>query len=181
MWQLGFILATLGLVMGTTAGLLRGLDALGRYLQGEPRGGTRYGSVEEVERRLGARLLLPAYFPETLEWPPATIRLLAGPPPSVVLSFAGRKGSGQRLVIYYQISGGAGPILPEPLPPGQVLHTTTVSLQGSEGELSRIASEDGEIWHALSWEKEGRRIALRFKGPLGELLKMARSMGRQGP
>lgn len=179
--QLSLILATLGLVMGATAGALRGLDALAGYLQGEPRGVKRYRSIEEVEKKVGARVLLPAYFPDTLAWPPAAVRLARRPWPTVALSFAGREGNGHRLFIY-QTFGEAGSLSPELLPPpGQLLNTTTVLLDGSEGRLSRIVGENGEIWHVLTWEKDGRQLALRFRGPVEELLRMARSLGRGRP
>lgn len=184
-WQSGFrevtrILAMLGLVMGATAGILRGLDAFGGYLQGERRGVKEYRSIESVERKVGARVLLPAYFPDTLEWPPATVRLSGEPSPAVALSFVGRQGKGHQLFIA-QTLGGPSSIPPELLPPGQRLHATVIAVNGSEARLSRVVGEDGEIWHELSWRTEGRQLALRFKGPVDELLRIARSMGRGRP
>lgn len=173
--ELTRILTTLGLVMGATAGILRGLDSLPGYLLGEPRGVKRYRTLEEVERKLGERLLLPSYFPDTLRWPPAAIRLVSGPPPSVTLAFVGREGDEERLILS-QAFGRAGPLSPQLLPPGLVLQTTTVSVGGTEGELTRIRGEDGVIWHEVGWQREGRQVALRFRGPVEELLKMARSM-----
>lgn len=173
--ELTLVLTTLGLVLGAMVGLLRGLDSLPGYLLGEPRGGKTYRNVEEVERKLGERLLLPSYFPDTLRWPPAAIRLVSGPPLSVTLTFMGREGDEERFIVY-QAFGGAGPVPPQLLPPGLVLHTTTVSVGGTAGELSRIRAEDGAIWHEIGWWREGRRMTLRFRGPVEELLKMARSM-----
>ena len=173
--EVAFVLATLGLVMGATAGLLRGLDSLPGYLLGEPRGVKRYRTLEEVERKLGERVLLPAYFPDTLRWPPAAIGLASGPPPSLTLTFTGREGGEKRLILSQALGGGGAASL-RLLPPGLVLQTTAVSLGGIEAELSRIRGEDGAIWHNLTWRGEGRQVALRFRGPVEELLKMARSM-----
>lgn len=178
--ELSHILVTLGLVMVATAGLLRGLDLLPGYLQGEPRGVKRYRAIEEVERKLGERLFLPVYFPDTLQWPPSAVRLSSRLPVSVALTFMGREGSEERLFVYQTI-GGEGSISPHLMSPGLVLQTTTVTLEQTEGNLSRIKREDGEIWHDLTWGREGRQMALRFKGSVEELLKMARSMGRSGP
>jgi hypothetical protein len=172
---MAFVLATLGLVVGATAGLLRGLDALPGYLLGEPREVKRYRTLEEVERKLGERVLLPAYFPDTLRWPPAAIRLASGPLPSLTLTFTGRDGGEERLILS-QAVGGGGAASPRLLPPGLVLYATAVPVGGTEGELSRIKGEDGAIWHDLPWRREGRQVALRFRGPVEELLKMARSM-----
>lgn len=178
--ELALVLTTVGLVMAAAAGLLRGLDALAGYLVGEPRGVKAYRSIEAVERRLGERLLLPRYFPGTLRWPPHAIRFASGPPSSVTLTFVGTDAEEERLVVY-QALAGAGSISPQLLPPALVLHTTAVSVGGTEGKLSRIRREDGELWQDLTWQEEGRQLALRFKGPVEELLKMARSMGRGGP
>ncbi len=178
--ELTLLLATLGLVMGATAGVLRGMDSLAGYLLGEPKGVKRYRSVEEVERKIGATLVLPAYFPDTLEWPPAAVTLLRGASPVVALSFTGRAGDGPRLFIY-QTFQQATAMPTELLQSGQLLHSTAVSLDGTEGELRRILGEDGEIWHALRWKKDGRQFALRFKGPVEEILGIARSMGRSRP
>lgn len=174
--QLTLVLAVLGLVLGAMAGLLRGLDALAGYLGGEPRGVKRYRSIEEVEKKLGARVFLPAYFPDTLERPPAGIRLVSGSPPSLAVSFLGREGKTERLFVY-QTVGGADAIPSAVLPSGQLLHTTVISLDASEGTLSRVLGEDGEIWHVLTWQRRGRQLALRFKGSVEELLRMARSLG----
>jgi hypothetical protein len=175
--ELALLLATLGLVMGATAGALRGLDSLAGYLLGEPKGVKRYRSVEEMERKIGARLVLPVYFPDTLEWPPAAVTLIRGASPVAALSFIGRAEDRPRLFIY-QTFRQATAIPIELLQLGQLLHSTAVSLDGAEGELRRILGEDGEIWHVLGWRGAGRQFALRFKGPVEELLKIARSMGR---
>lgn len=175
--QLTLVVATLGVVMGMTAGVLRGLDLLARSLQGEPAGVKRYRSIEEAEKKLAARLLLPAYFPETLQWPTFAIRFSGRPSPAVALSFRGSEGSSQRLFVFQTLKD-AGSFPQALLPPGPLLHSTAVPLDATEGRLSRIMGEDGEIWHEVAWEREGRRMALRFKGPVEELLRMARSMRR---
>lgn len=175
--ELTLVVMTLGLVMGATVGLLRGLDSLAGYLLGEPRGVKRYGSIEEVEWKLGERLLLPAYFPDTLQWPPSAVRLASGPAASVALTFMGREGNEERLFIY-QALGGGGSISPQLLPRRLVLHTTVVSLGGTVGELSRIRGADGAIWHEISWFRDGRQMGLRFRGAVEELLRIARSMER---
>lgn len=178
--ELTLVVATLGLVTGAAGGALRGLDALAGYLQGEPRGVKRYGSIEEVEGKLGARLSLPSYFPDTLQWPPAAVRIAGGARPAVALTFHGREGSGQRLILY-QTLGSPAPIPRRLHPPGELLHARGVRLDGLEGRLSRILGEDGEIWHEVTWESRGRGMALRFKGPVDELLRIARSMARRSP
>lgn len=171
------ILATLALVVGAAAGLLRALDALPAYLQGTPRGVRSFGSVEEIERRLRERLLLPAYFPDTLRWPPAAIRLESGPPPAVALTFVGREDGEERLVIL-QSFGPSAVASPRLLAPGLALQTTSVPVLGAEGRVVRILGRDGRIWHDVTWHAGDRQLTLRSRGSLEELLMMARSTGR---
>jgi len=165
---------TLSLVLGATAAALRALDALPAYLGGAARGVERFHSVEEVERRLRERLLLPSYFPDTLRWPPAEIRVHAGPLPSVALTFAGSERDA-RLVVF-QSFGALGIPPPQLLPAGRVLQTVTVPLHGTQAALSRVLDGDGRLWHELGWSTGERRIVLRSRGPVDELLRMAESV-----
>ena len=165
---------TLSLVMGATAAVLRAVDALPAYLGGAARGVERFHSVEEVERRLRERLLLPSYFPDTLRWPPARIRLHTGPPPSVVLTFADR--GGEPWLVVFQSFGALGTPPPQLLPAGRVLQTVTVPLHGTQAALSRVLDGDGRLWHELGWSTGERRIVLRSRGPVDELLRMGESV-----
>jgi hypothetical protein len=172
-------LLVLLLVMGTTAAALSGLDAVPGWIHGQPRGLRRVASVEEAERRLKARLFLPAYFPDTLRWPPAAVRLFADSPASVGLAFEGRNGG--VLLQFAQTVGGEGPISPLVLPPVTVLQSSVLAMPEGEGTLARIVGEDGAIWHEVSWTRGGHRLALRGKRSVEELVRMARSVRREGP
>lgn len=178
--QITGIVVTLGLVAGATAGILRGLDAVATYLQGDQRGVKRYRSVEDVERKVGMRLLLPAYFPDSLQWPPAAVRLSSAPPQAVALSFTGREAGAERLVIV-QTLGPPASLPPELVPAARTLHATPIRLDDVEATLSRITGAGGEIWHEIVFERAGRQVVLRFAGPVEELLAMARSMRGRGP
>lgn len=174
--ELGRIVVTLALVVGATAGLLRALDTLPGYLQGEPRGVRSFGSIEEIERRLRERVRLPAYFPDTLRWPPAAIRLDSGPPPAVALTFVGREDGEERLVIV-QSFGPTALASPRLLAPGRPLQTTSVPVGEAEARVVRILGPDGLVWHDVSWRARDRQLTLRSRGSLEELLRMARSTG----
>jgi hypothetical protein len=167
------MVVTLALVIGTAAGLLRALDSVPDFVRGEPRGAKRLRSVEEVEQRLSQRLLLPAYFPDTLRWPPATIRIHDGPPPSVALTFLDQ--SGETVFVVYQSFGTPAAPPRELLPPMQALQSSRVALHDKDAELVRLLGADGRIWHDVAWRDEGRAVTLRFRGAVGELLTMARS------
>lgn len=171
-------LGTLVLVMGAATAALATLDAVPAWIQGEPRGVRKAASVEEAERRLKARLFLPAYFPDTLRWPPRAVRYAAEDTPSVALFFDSRDG-GPALVLA-QTVGGPGPISPLVLPEGALLQSSALAVGDGEGTLSRVVGEDGSIWHEVAWTKAGVRLALRGNVPVETLVKMARSAHREG-
>lgn len=172
-------LATLVLVMGGAAVALAGLDAAPGWLQGEPRGVRRLPGVEEAERRLKARLYLPAYFPDRYRWPPSSVRLLPGEPASVALAFEATEG-GVALQLG-QTVGGEGPISPLVLAPAEALQRSPVRIGDGEGTLARVVGEDGAVWHEVAWTQGGRSLVLRGKAGVEELLRMARSAHREGP
>lgn len=172
-------LATLVLVMGGAAVALAGLDAAPGWVQGEPRGVRRLGSVDEAERRLKARLYLPGYFPDRYRWPPSSVRLLLGEPASVALSFEAREG-GLALQLG-QTVGGEGTVSPLVLPPAEALQRSAVRLGDREGTLSRVVGEDGAVWHEVAWREGGRTLVLRGKAGVEEVLRMARSAHKEGP
>ncbi len=179
MSELARALATLLLVMGGTAGTLGALDALPGWLQGEPRGVRRVASIDEAERALRARLTLPGFFPDTLRWPPSTVRIARDGPPAVALTFEGRDGRARLLLV--ETVDGEGPITPLLLPEATVLQAGPIRVGAADGTLRRIVGEDGDIWHEVAWTAGKRALALRGKGTVEELVRMARSARREGP
>lgn len=169
---------TLLFVMGGTAGLLAALDSVPGCIQGVPRGVRRVRTIEEAEQRLRGRLALPAYFPDRLRWPPSAVRVIQDASPAAALAFEGRAGGVDLWLA--QTVGGDGPIAPSLLPEVTVLGRGTLTVAGDEATLSRIVGEDGTVWHEIAWRQFGRRLVLRGKGSLDELVRMARSAHREG-
>ncbi len=170
-------LLTLLLVTGAAAGMLAGLDAVPGWIEGEPRGVRRARSIDDAERRLRARITLPAYFPDTLRWPPSSVRLIAGVPATVALTFEARGGGAA--LLFVQTLGGEGPVPPRLLPEAAVLQRGRLSLGDHEATLSRVIGDDGEVWNELDWTQSGARFAMRGKGSLEDLVRMARSVHRE--
>jgi hypothetical protein len=173
------IAATLGVVLGTTALLLAGLDKVPYLLRGVPVGVVHVADVAEAQRRMGARLLVPAYFPDTLAWPPARIDMVLGPPATVALRITNRVGDREGREEQLRIAetaSGLGPLPRDLWPEAKVLHVTRVTVGDEETELLRVLTDDGVFWHELSFTLAGRRISLRSRGGVEELLRMARSM-----
>jgi len=166
-------LLTLTLVLGVAAVTLLGLDAMPTWLHGQPRGVRRAASVEEAERRVQARVLLPSYFPDTLQWPPGTVRFTREDGGAVALDFKGQDGAPALLLAQTVASTGA-------IPEGfhgrlGVIQQQSAPL-GDDAILARVVAEDGTLWNQLEWTRDGRRFLLRGRGSLENLIRMARSI-----
>jgi hypothetical protein len=174
------IVGPLVIVMALAVAALRGLDVLPRWVAGEGRGVVRYASVAGVEQVFGERLLMPAFFPATLQWPPAAVRFHAGPPPAVAVTFAARDGGAERLVLY-ETHGARASIPMALMPAGLVLHRVAVPVAQGEAVLYRVQMSDGAIRNDLVWHRDDAAVALRYAGPADELVTIAKSLRRGRP
>jgi hypothetical protein len=172
------MLVALGWVVATTALVLAGLGALPGLIAGEPREVRTVASVEIAERNLGAGLALPSYFPAHLGWPPARIRVAGGKGGSVELTFRQRADGGDQLQLL-QATSTDSPIPAIFEPPGSELASSPTTVAGRPARLSR-RTIGGEVWHQLSWERDGRQMVLRTRGDVDELFRIARSAHRRG-
>jgi hypothetical protein len=159
------------LVMAAFAAALWALDGVPTWIAGEPRGVRKASTVQEAERFLRARLVLPSYFPATFSWPPRRIRFVTGTPGAVVLTVDGRNG-GPGLLLAQTVGPGFLPA--RLLPEVQVLDRSQVAVGGARGTLSRVVEEGVVLWE-LAWQQGGRSMLLRSRGSAGELIRMARS------
>lgn len=171
--------AILGLVLVTTAAMLKGLDLVPQALFSSALERS-YATIEELERAQGSRLALPAYFPGSLRWPPATVRSVGRSPRSVVLWFVGREGDAVQLVVG-QTLDGYGELDARLLPGGVVLDTQDVEVGGEPARLQRILGEDGATWRGLIWRWKDRSIVVRSRGSVDELFTIAASVRKEGP
>lgn len=165
-------LAGLTVVLGFAALLLAGLDATPAWILGEPRDVRVVPTVAEAERRLGARLLLPGYFPDAIEWPPSAVHIRRWPVPGAALAFDGRRG-GPYMLLGQAARPGDVPdrLLPEIRP----LDETPIWIQGEQARLRRFTGPDGQVWRELTWRTKGRQVVLRSRGSVEEMVRMART------
>lgn len=166
-------LAGLVVVLGSAAVLLALLDAVPAWIAGEPHDIRRVATVAEAERRLGARLVLPGYFPSTIGWPPVLIRVVAGRSGGAALHFAERRGGDHMLLV--QAARAGEPVPPRLLPPATRLDESATAVAGERVPLARIVGPDGEIWRELRWQVHGRAVVLRSRGSVEEMMRMART------
>lgn len=163
-------LAALTIVLAGAAALLRGLDVLPQAL-GEPAGGRPFARIADVERRLGERLALPAYFPQTLPWPPSRIRVGGQRPAAVIVDFGDRASFAQTI-------GGEREIPERLWPRGVVLDSAEIDLGASIGTIEQVLASDGRTLREVRWTRWDRSFALRSPGSAQELVQMARSVRR---
>lgn len=164
---------TLTLVLGGAAIALATLDSVPTWLHGEPRGIRRAGSIEEAERRLQARVIVPSYFPDSLRWPPSTVRFTRDDGGSVALTFLGKDG-GPALVLAQ--TTGERATLPDGIRGRLAVIQQQSAPVAADAVLSRVVAEDGTLWNQLEWTAGGRHHLLRGRGPLEDLFRMARSI-----
>jgi hypothetical protein len=166
-------------VVSASAATIGALGALPGWIAGESAGVHHVATADDAERRLGARLLLPAYFPEHIAWPAAEVRIAGGRRGSAELQFRDRTG-GPALQLIQATDDGA-PIAAELLGGVTVLDTQRTAVASRPATLSSVLV-DGARWQQLSWYPAGRAMVLRGRVDLDELYAIARSVhGRSTP
>lgn len=173
------MLATLFWVAGASAVTVAALGALPRWIAGESAGLRRAASVDDAERRLGARLLLPGFFPDRLAWPAAEIRIAGGRRGSAALVFRDRAGEPALQLVEATDEGAS--IAPTLLAGITVLDTRRTAVDTRPATLASVLV-DGVRWHQLTWYPARRAVVLRGRGELDELFAIAHSIhGRGAP
>jgi hypothetical protein len=164
-------------IAGATALMLAALGAAPAWLVGDSSAVRRATTIEEAERRLGARVLVPGYFPARLEWPPQEIRVSGGRRGSVLLTFSARDGGTG--VQFLQATRDGVPVAPDLLEDRTVLRTSRTAVGSVPATISDVLVE-GHPAKELAWELHGRAVILRSSGELEELFRMAKSAHREG-
>lgn len=164
-------------VLGATVVTIGVLGALPRWISGDSGAVRHAATIQEAERRLGARVLVPGYFPARLAWPPAEIRVAGGRRGSVRLALAARDGGpGIELL---QSTADDAPVAAPLLEDRTVLRTSRTSVGGIPATISDVLVE-GRPARELSWVLHGRAMVLRSAGDVEELFRMAHSAHREG-
>jgi hypothetical protein len=164
-------------VMAATVVALKALDRVPALLAGTPHGARVYASIEEAERAIGARVWLPAYYPDELDWPPASVEATVNEPLVVVVRLAARADGSERLVLAQSIGSPAAP--PDAfLPRADELSAAEVEVGRHRARLARVLVGPYER-HELRWDQAGRCVTLRYAGPVDTLLSIAASLERR--
>lgn len=175
-------LRTLAIVPLTLLGaalFLRALDETAVRALGHPRGITRHQRLDAAEARLGGRLLLPAYFPDDLAWPPSQV-LSAGTPAAVCLGFRGRP-DGRLRAWLCQAAPGRTTIPELLLAPAPAVGEQSLLVHGQPARIRTLRGDSGEAWQDLAFVEDGRSVVLRFQGNTDRMLRLAESLRRGRP
>lgn len=170
------MLATFVWVSAATVVTLAILGALPGWITGDKGVVREATSIQDAERRLRARILVPGYFPDRLLWPPRAIHVAGGRRGSVRLDLAARSGPE---VHVFEATREGEPIAPELLGARTVLRTSRTSVGKLPATLSDVLV-DGTLHRELAFELRGWAIVLRSSGDVEELFRMARTSHREG-
>jgi hypothetical protein len=170
------MLATLVWVTGATIVALAVVGAMPGWITGD-KGIVREAlSVQDAERRLGARVLVPGYFPDRLIWPPRAIHVAGGRRGSVRLDLGARTGPG---ITIFEATREGDAIAPELLGDRTVLRSSRTAVGKLPATLSDVLV-DGRLHRELAFAPGGWSVVLRTEGDVEELFRMARTSHRQG-
>jgi len=159
-----------------------GLMALTLYLLGmvpailqNPAGVREYSNLEQAEAELGFEVVIPAYFPSYLFWPPVKILGQLEPTPMAQVLFLASDQHTETLLIYQIISDKED--LPVAFPWIEtVLQEMPVSINDTNGELLIGRGTDDRLLNGVHWMKDGVHFIVVTTHPLRELLTIATSM-----
>ena len=161
------------LLVAAAAFALRVADAVPRVALGLPRGVVRAADLAQLDRASGRRMPVPAYYPDTVEWPPSEARLHTGG--SAAIWCRQRAGSGIALIVA-TAPRGIRDIAEAVLPASVELQRESAVLGVRPAVVSRVRDAEGTVWQQVQWQAEDQIILVRYRGTLDELLKIAGSV-----
>jgi hypothetical protein len=170
-------LALIPLTLGAAALGLWGLDRVPAILLDQPPRTSRFESLDEARRLLPAGLLLPAYFPETLSWPPAHVLGRTRWPEALLLAFDSRQTHDTALLLCQSWSRQGCPA--GLLPPLEVFHEVETRVGPRPARVAAGWAASGEVWEQVELDWDGRQVTLRLRGRTLDLLRVAESL-REG-
>lgn len=166
----GFIV--FAIMVTVVLGALRLLSWIPEAVQG----GTlrRFESIEEAKGHLKLSLYLPAFYPDSIRWPPLLISGQTIPYPAVLTEFSAKDRDGVLLVIT-QTAKQHQP-LRERIRLASLREQVRYPFKGRTALLEVGACEDGKPCSRFSWEEGPFAISLTTKSAPMELVKMAESI-----
>jgi hypothetical protein len=152
---------------------LRVVDAVPRVALGIPRGVVRVSDVGQLDRESGRRMPVPAYFPDTIQWPPTVARFHTSGSAAI---WCRQRPAGGVVLILATAPRGTRDISSAVLPASVELQREAAMLGTRPAVVSRVRDADGAVWQQVQWQTADQIVLVRYRGTLDELLKIAGSV-----
>jgi hypothetical protein len=135
----------------------------------------RFSTVEEAKAHMNiAQVYLPAFYPQSVRWPPTLIGAQTRPYPAVLTEFTGREQPGVYLVITQ--TARRHPPLPERIKMKAVREQVRYPFKGRTAVLEVGICKDDEQCSSFAWDEGDYSIRLVMRSSPMELVRMAESM-----
>jgi hypothetical protein len=160
-------------VLAAAAALLRVADSVPGILRSTARGVVRYATAAEVERATGRPLPTPAYYPATLEWPPADLRVYLG---RAAAYWCRTRADGALAFALATTPARDAAMASAVLPPAEVLQAADTTVGNRSMRLTRLRDANGALWQQAAWTGTHGVTVVRYRGTLEELMRMVSSL-----
>ena len=134
-----------------------------------------YGSIEAVQAELRIpHIYVPAYFPQTVSWPPEHLFAQAKPFPGVLMTFTRAQAPRELLVITQSQSESFSRLVPCPL--ARTTAEVQYDFHGRKAFLEVGYCSAEEPCSRISWQENGSYISVFMRAAPFDLISIAESM-----
>jgi hypothetical protein len=138
----------------------------------------QYDTIDEAKRALGIEtVLVPAYFPEGISWPPSFVLAQLSPHRSVVMEFRDTKTRETALIVIQSSSTGSDAQL-QRIRLSEVTEETPYRLKGKSVLLQVGICDNGKSCSRMTWRDGNLRCTIVLLSSPFELITIAESMIR---
>ncbi len=129
-----------------------------------------FATIDQAEKAIGRKVVLPAYFPDFLSWPPSQIRGKGQPNAWIALSVnSGEQKDALTIEEWFFPQT-------EPSPPKvPSIEKTQTQVDGTAASLL-VWQEGGVTYRRIYWTEGGMLVSITSLGSLEELSKIAQSV-----
>lgn len=161
------------LTVGVLAGALTLLNVLPVAVSDAPV--RAYPDLDAARHALGwRRVLLPAYLPASIAWPPSEVLAGTEPVPMLVVLFR-RQGSDQVVLSFAQVQATREVVAPRVVPSDDVVETRR-DVGGREATLWEGRCPEGGSCSKISWQDGEFHLSIGLRDDANELVRMAHSV-----
>jgi hypothetical protein len=135
-----------------------------------------YRSVEEVKAGLHIDIYVPAYFPQTISWPPSHLFAQSKPFPGILMTFNRMNSTQNELIITQAASESFSSLIPGAI--DRINEKVEYEFRGRKAFLEVGRCENSEPCSRLAWREGDYYVTVFMRAAPFELIKIADSMIR---